>query len=191
MKITFPFLLFILLTGCNKKDRHDALPVQMRYTDLNDLALGFGQQKQLDLDADNQVDVLFSTVLIGDPVLERDRRQYFLGSLFHVSILINDNDQMPVLNAGNIIVAQAMQGYNWYNANSATLAEKIIPMIGSPSWEGDWKNAQHKYIAVRVAKGDKQYFGWVEVSFDTTTEKITLHRAAIAMQPGRSVTAGQ
>jgi hypothetical protein len=194
MKRIFPVLLLVLLIGCDKKDRHDTpppIPVQMRYTKLNDQALGFGQQKLLDLDGDNAADLLFSTVLIGDPVLERDRRQYFLGSMFHVSLLINENEQMPILNAGNTVAAQAPQGYNWYNANSATLAEKIIPMIGNPSWQGDWKNVQHKYIAIQVAKDNQEYFGWVEVSFDTMTEKLILHRAAIAIQPGRSVIAGQ
>jgi hypothetical protein len=194
MKRIFPLLLFVSLIGCNKKDRQDIpppAPVQMRHTNLNDLALGFGQQKQLDLDGDNAVDLFFSTVLIGDPILERDRRQYFAGSMLHVSLLINDNEEMPVLNAGNTIAAQAPQGYNWYNANSAVLAEKIIPMIGNPFWEGNWKNVQHKYMPVQVTKGNEKYFGWVEVSFDMATGKMILHRAAIATQPNRAVTAGQ
>lgn len=194
MKKLIPLLSFVLLIACNKKDRHDAPPpppVQMRYTNLDDLALGFGQSKQLDLDGDNVVDLLFSTILIGDPVLERDRRQYFISGGFHVSQLFNDNEQMPILHAGDPVGAQAPAGFQWYNANAGLLAEKIIPMIGAPNWQGDWKNVQHTYVPIRVAKGNQQYFGWVEISFNTTIEKVTLHRAAIAIQPGRTVIAGQ
>jgi hypothetical protein len=81
-------------------------------------------------------------------------------------------------------------GYNWFNASSVMLAEKIIEEAGPDHWEGNWKNASHKYLAIQLRKDDLRYNGWVELSFKTDTEELTLHRAAITTEPGKTITAG-
>jgi len=70
------------------------------------------------------------------------------------------------------------------------LAEKIIEEAGLDHWEGNWKNASHKYLAIQLRKGDLRYNGWVELSFKTDTEELTLHRAAITTGPKKTITAG-
>jgi len=43
------------------------------------------------------------------------------------------------------------------------LAEKIIEEAGPDHWEGNWKNASHKHLAIQLRKGDLRYNGWVEL----------------------------
>lgn len=184
----------VLITACDKKDTVDQPePVHpvMRYTNLGNLAIKFNEQKQLDLDGDNSMDVLFSTVLVGDPVLRRDRRQYFAAAAFDVSFLFNDLDQTPAFNNGDSIKLTSPAGYDWFNASAGILAEKIIEEIGDPHWEGNWKNANHKFLPVQIAKNNHRYNGWIEISFKTGTEELILHRAAISTEADKNIKAGK
>ena len=193
MKKIFVSLLPVFLIACNKEiSSPPAPPVYptMHYTDLGNVSIKFGQQKVINLDGDNTIDLLFSTVLVGDPVLRRDRRQYYVNAGFDVFLLTNNLEQTPILNSGDGITKNDQTGYNWFNASSVLLAEKIIEETGPDHWEGNWKNADHKYIPVQVRKNNLRYNGWVEASFRTVSEELVLHRAAIATEAGKTVKAG-
>jgi len=84
----------------------------------------------------------------------------------------------------------AFPQYNWYNASSLMIAEKIVSMNTPPYWNGQWKNADHQYLPFFLELSGGNYFGWVEFSFDTNSEKIILHKAAIAKKPAAEVKAG-
>jgi hypothetical protein len=196
MKKYLLLLLPILFMACEKKNRAvqpipiPVSPPQMQYTDLNNTPVRFGQWQMVNPDGDNITDLLFSTVLIGDPVLRRDRRQYFVSAGFDVFLLTDANEQTPLFNSGDKITIANTPGYNWFNASSVVLAEKIIEETGPDRWEGNWKNANHKYLAIQLKKGDLHYNGWVELSFKTDTEELVLHRAAMTTEPGKTITAG-
>ncbi|HEY6505531.1 MAG TPA: hypothetical protein VIZ28_16265 [Chitinophagaceae bacterium] len=190
-------ILFLVLafTACNKKEiiiqPPPQPPPQMRYTNLDNIAVKFGQHKILDIDGNNTPDLLFSTILVGDPVLRRDRRQYYVNAAFDVFSLVNGQEQTPALNSGDAITLNDHPGFNWFNASSVVLAEKIIEETGPDHWEGNWKNADHKFIPVQVRKNDLRYNGWVEASFKTDTGELVLHRAAISIEAGKTIKAGQ
>lgn len=191
MKKTFTLALAVLLLAACKKTK----PVQpfphpvMQYLDLHDESIGFGQIKKIDINSDGSDDFLVSTLLVGDPILERDRRQYYISSSTESRLLQDGNNQSPMLNKGDQVMLQH-PGYNWLEVTSLLLAEKIIPMIGIPSWQGTWKQANHHYLPVQVKKNGNIFHGWIELSFNTALEKITLHKAAICTEAGNTVKAG-
>ncbi|MEI9910200.1 MAG: hypothetical protein WDO71_11255 [Bacteroidota bacterium] len=195
MKKIVVFLLPVLLIiACNDKEIViQPLPThpQMKYTDMNNLSIQFGQHKTLNMDGDHTDDLLFSTMLVGDPIFRVDKRKYFVSAAFDVFLLINGGEETPALNAGDAITIQNHPGYNWFNANSPVLAEKIIEENGPDHWEGNWKNADHKYLPVQVRKNNLRYNGWVELSFNTGSGELILHRAAISLEAGKTVKAGQ
>lgn len=184
----------LLLTACD--DKNIILPPtqihpQMHYTELNNVTIKFGQLKSLDIDGDNTKDLLFSTVLVADPITRVDKKRYFVTASFDVFSLVNEQEETPVLNSGDAITINNHPGFNWYNASSLVLAEKIIEETGPAHWEGNWKNANHNFFPVQVRKNNLLYNGWAEVSFKMDSEELILHRAAVAVEAGKDVKAGQ
>lgn len=190
MKKIFILLLPVLFfTACDDKEITAPHP-EMRYTELNNVPVKFGQHKSLDLDGDNMQDLLFSTVLIGDPIARVDKRRYFVNGAFDAFSLVNAGEETPPLHNGDAITISNPPGFNWYNASSLMLAEKIIEETGPDHWEGNWKNTDHKFLPVQLRKNQLRYNGWVEISFKMDAEEVILHRAAIAKEPGKDVIAG-
>ena len=184
----------LLIASCKKENTNQSPPSsqpEMRYTDLKNVTIKSGQQKSLDINGDNSIDLLFSTILVGDPLFRRDKRRYYANASFDVFSLVNEGEETPVLNNNDSVTIRNHPGFNWYNASSIILAEKIIEETGPAHWEGNWKNAIHNYFAVQVRKNDLLYTGWVEISFTTDTEELILHRAAIATEAGKDIKAGQ
>lgn len=187
-------ILVWTITSCEKENNSKPPPSshpEMRYTDLKNVSIKFGQQKSLDINGDNSIDLLFSTVLVGDPLFRRDKKRYYVNASFDVFSLVNEEEETPVLNNDDSVTIRKHPGFNWYNASSIILAEKIIEETGPAHWQGNWKNASHKYFAVRVRKNDLLYNGWIEASFETDTEELILHHAAIAVEPGKDIKAGK
>jgi len=182
----------LLTTGCKKTTcvcPPDSTDPKMQYTELNDKAVGFNSSYSIDLDKDGRSDFSFSTVLVGDPILRRDYRQYYINSNLYTNCQVNDNEETPVLQKGDKIASVPLEGFHWYNASLVVIAQKIIEENGT-SWSGNWKQVAHAYQPVSILKGDKTYYGWIELSFDMQTEKIILHRAAVAKEADVEVKAG-
>jgi len=194
MKKICSIALAVLLLAACKKERTSQPEISvphpvMQYLDLHDESIGFGQVKIIDINNDGTDDFLVSTLLVGDPILERDRRQYYISSGTTSRILQNTNSESPILTRNDEIKLQH-PGYEWFEVNSLLLAEKIIPMIGNPFWQGSWKNVSHKYLPVQLKKNGSVYNGWVELSFDMVQERIVLHKAAICTEAGKPIKAG-
>jgi hypothetical protein len=193
-KFSVLVVVVLIISSCEKESTNQPPPSthpQMRYTDLNNVSVKFGQLKTLDINGDNTIDLWFSTMGVGDPLFRRDKNRYYANAAFDVFSLVNDGEETPVLNNGDSVTIRKHPGFEWYNASSIILAEKIIEETGTAHWEGNWKNANHKYFAVQVRKNDLLYNGWVEASFKTDTEELILHRAAVATEPGKGIIAGK
>jgi hypothetical protein len=194
MKKYLAMIGVVALAGCDKQKHILPPPAQhpaMEYTALNNVTVKFGQHKEVDIDGNNSTDLLFSTVLVGDPIGRVDKRQYFINGFFDAFSLVNEQEQTPVLNNGDAITIKKQTGFNWYNASSIMIAEKIIGETGPARWEGNWKNADHKYFALQVRRGTLRFNGWVELSFKTATGEFVLHRAAISKEAGKDIIAGK
>jgi hypothetical protein len=80
--------------------------------------------------------------------------------------------------------------YNWYNAPAILLAQRIELLRGTIYWEGRWKNTKHRFLPFYILRNNKRYFGWIELSFNMSAQKVILHQAAVSTEPDKSVKAG-
>jgi hypothetical protein len=183
-------LLFIACKKENTAITPAPLPAhpQMVYTDLQHAAVKFLQSKRVDVDGDGSTDFSFGVLLVGDPILQRDKLQFYVNSGVKRNLLNDDQDQSPVLNKFDSI-GKNHPGFTWWEISAIVLAEKVIDNSGT-SWQGLWKNADHKYLPIQVDKNGKLFHGWIELSFSTSEENLILHKAALSTEQERSVQAG-
>lgn len=190
-KILLAGSIIILLIACDKRPEQpnpgEPHP-QMYYKDLKNTEVGYQKGKPIDLDDDGSTDFLFHVLLLGDPILQRDRMQFYAGSGIGRNLLNDAQDQSPMLSHSDLI-SSTMPGYNWWEISAVVMAEKVITNSGS-YWDGIWKNAFHKYLPIQMKKQGKLYHGWIELSFDTIREKLILHRSAISREEEKPVKAG-
>jgi hypothetical protein len=193
MKINILLILPVLIMLSCEKERIHENPkpvVEMDYIDLSGTEIGFNQSVYLDLNRDNRKDIGFGTLLVGDPIAKQDKMQYLVYSDLYSSLPVDAGENIPMQNKNDLIPVENFENYNWYNASSIILAQKIIPLIGSEYWEGKWKNSTHNYLPVQIQKNGKRYNGWIELSFITDSQKAILHRAAISKKAESEVRAG-
>ncbi len=179
--------LFIL--GSCKKENDIPANYSVEFFDLQNAAVKYQQPVTLDFTKDGNTDFSFGVLLVGDPVLQRDRYQFYVSSRVKTNLLNDTNDESPMLNKGDKIGLNH-EGYTWYEVSAIVLAEKIVTNQ-STTWTGRWTNANHKYLPVQIEREGKLFNGWIEVSFDKTEEKIILHKAALSKFPNVSIRAGE
>ena len=182
----------IAISACHKTPVAAPPPVvpEMDYSNFNDTTVAFGKYFSYDLDHNGIKDFGFFTILVGDPILQRDYRQYRLAVAFQTSLAVDSNEQTPVLAKNAVISAGLPTGHNWYNASDLVLAQKVIGTTEASFWEGSWKNVRHQYVAIQVTRNNLMYYGWLEISFDTVAEKLIVHRAAVCKEAGKEIKAG-
>src|SRR5829696_9178434 len=105
------WLITLLAVACMKKAVDEIPQPQMHYTNLHDVEIGANEYYHLDIDANGTPDFTFHTLLVGDPVLKHDRRQFLAGSKVETNLLNNEQDESPRLRKGDRIMA-AHEGYN-------------------------------------------------------------------------------
>ena len=74
------FLFAVLVLSACEKDNEDNVPKPhpvMQYKDLHNAEVKIGQPQRLDLDDDGITDFNFGVLLLGDPILQRDRLQFY------------------------------------------------------------------------------------------------------------------
>ncbi len=183
----------LLITGC-KKNNH-ITPIitpphpAMQYINLHDVEAERTHAQHLDLDGDGNRDISFGVMVIGDPVLQKDILRFFVSSPDERFLLQDAADQAPVFTKGTAI-GPVMPGLYWYPVSFTTLAEKIIPVNAPPYWQGGWKNASQQYMPFYMYKAGQKFYGWVQLSLNTVTEKIILHGAAFSKEAGKEIKAG-
>jgi hypothetical protein len=195
MKQSFYLLGLILLLAACKKNPPVEVPVpapapQMIYKDFHDSVIRFNRAATFDLDGTGSWDVVFTTQLTGDPLSQQDKWQWLVNSSFDASLPVNVEEQIAVMQKGDEINATNPAGYNWYNASSILLAQKIIGMNAPAYWDGLWKDASHRYIAIQINKNNAMYYGWIEVSFNAATDRLIVHRSGVSQEGGKAVKAG-
>lgn len=185
-------VLLLVLVACKKEVDPAPQPTspEMRVTSFNNITAGRQEPRQFDVDGDGIRDITFGFLLVGDPLAQADKHQFYVSGSFDTFFPVNPAEEMPLLQEGQEIAPGSFAGYNWYNAPAILLAQKTLTVSNPPYWTGAWKNASHKYFPFYLLKGDKKYFGWFEISFDTTIEKTILHRAAVSKLADKAVKAG-
>lgn len=183
-----------VMVACKKEGTGIPLPQpgppKMTYLELGDTTIGFRKSVVLDIDKNGESDIWFSTLLVGDALFQVDKWLWLVNSSFYTYLPVKD-ESIPAMENGEAIPHFSFSGHNWYNASSLILAQKIIPLNGSPYWLGNWKDETHRFLPIQVMRNGRRYNGWIEASFDTLTEKVTLHRAAICDEANKTVFAGK
>lgn len=187
------FITFIIV-GCGKTVPPNPLVEthpQMSYIDLHDTAIVFGKGASFDLDLNGQKDIAFFTQLVGDPIYQQDKRQWLATGSIYTYFPVNTAESIPVMQLMDSIPIKPFSGYNWYNASEIVLTQQIISMNIPPYWTGDWKDVTRRFMPVQIERNNALYNGWVELSFNTSSEKLTLHKAAICMEANKTIKAGK
>ncbi len=188
-RFLFIVLGCLFLLGSCKKENDIPANYSVEFFDLQNAAVKYQQPVTLDFTKDGNTDFSFGVLLVGDPVLQRDRYQFYVSSRVKTNLLNDTNDESPMLNKGDKIGLNH-EGYTWYEVSAIVLAEKIVTNQ-STTWSGRWTNANHKYLPVQIEREGKLFNGWIEVSFNKTEEKIILHKAALSKFPNVSIRAGE
>jgi len=193
-KILFILSIAVIIVACTKEpvrpkpEPPSTYHPEMIYSDLKNAEVYYGKPQFVDVDQDGSKDFSFGVLLVGDPILQRDRLQFYTYSGIKRNLLNNDVDESPMLNKRDSI-SKNHPGYTWWEISNIVLTEKITDYNGS-YWQGLWKNADHKYLPIQIEKDRKLYHGWIELSFDSAEEKLILHRSAISKEEDKLVLAG-
>ncbi|HZF65118.1 MAG TPA: hypothetical protein VEZ55_11550 [Chitinophagaceae bacterium] len=184
-------IILIAMSSC-KKERDTSVGTQepkMQHIQLMDAEVAQGGAKFFDLNNDGRRDFGFKTTLVGDPLLQRDRLLFEVFSGIGSFLLNNEHEETPPLRAGDEI-GNIHLGFEWHEISTLVLTEKHMYNSGEIGWDGIWKTANHRYLAIRLKENNRVYFGWIELSFDKVGEKIILHRAALCREANREIKAG-
>jgi hypothetical protein len=137
MKNTFGALLAIsLLASCKKTvvQAPASAPAaghpQMRYTNLSGAVVRYHQSRMLDIDGDGSHDFLFTVQLVGDGILHIDKLQFLAVSGIARNLLLNEQDESPVLQLSDSI-GDTHPGFNWWEIAQTLLAEKRTGEAGT------------------------------------------------------------
>lgn len=187
----FAAMVIVLFSSCKRIDVEITIPEDMTYVNLNNRTVAFQQGPVvLDLDHNYENDLIFSVWLVGDPMLEQDKRQFRVSSGIHTRLAVNANEETPVMGVGDMIYLSSFNGYNWYEVSSIILVQRVEGMYGPIFWTGNWQTAYHRYLPFQLVKNNQRYNGWVELTVDLEQEKIILHKAAYSNLPERKIRAG-
>jgi hypothetical protein len=185
------FLLVIICCSCKKDDVAVPLPQPaMQYINLQDQEAVQGRALHIDLDGDGARDFSFGALLIGDPIMQTDKLQFFISSTENRFVMEDANYNAPVFTIGQSIAANAKPGCSWYDIAYVMLAQKTTTMQGAVYWQGNWCNQYNQYLPFYLYKKGQRFYGWFRLSMDTAAEKIILHRAAICKEAYTPVSAG-
>ncbi|GAB4092440.1 hypothetical protein [Flaviaesturariibacter terrae] len=192
-KLLLPLLL--LLAACRKNPAPAPPPAgnvtlpAMRVIDLHNAPVRYRQVHTVDLDGDGAHDLVFKCQLVGSPSQQADRYQFCVQSSIRRNLLVNDRDETPPFTEGASI-GIGHPGFNWWEVSHSVLAEKIVS-DNETRWDGLWKTAQHRFLAVQVQRGADRYNGFVEISMDQAGNTLLLHRAALNLSPDVPIIAGR
>ncbi len=192
MQFFYCITALLILASCRKSHGPTPLPIDdMEFSDLNDREIKYkGRPAIIDVNKDNEPDLIFGVLLVGDPLNNLDKTQYRVSSGIFTRLPVNHLEQVPMLRRADTVFLNNFNGYHWYEISSVILVEKIEDLAGTVVWRGNWQTAAKNYLPIQVIRNGQRFTGWVELTVDIANERIILHRSAISKDPGKSVRVG-
>jgi hypothetical protein len=194
-KNIFLVISLMALAACEKPETPTPSPEppsELRYVDLGDYAVQFGGAPRfVDLDQDGEDDMLFGYRLVGDALYRVDKKQWLAVTDISTRLAVNGVEQSPRLRRQDLLPVEPFGGYTWYAASSIILVERVEDLASRIQWNGSFRDANRHYLPVQKVRNGLRYNGWVEISADTSGQRLILHRAAFARTGERPVVAGQ
>jgi hypothetical protein len=174
-----------VIISCQKKNTVEEPPHPvMRYQDFQDQTISLSDPPLfIDIDNNGADNLILSVNVSFNPSTGVTEKRADIICIAGTYIPIMSGTQAPILNYGDKISINEFAGYSWYNAWRAILASKqLSPQPGD--WIGNWNNKTHKYIPFLLDPSGIVRYGWIELSFDSATEKITVHKTGIVFPSG-------
>lgn len=188
------FCLACILVSCRKNPATPDTPpppTDISYHHLKDTVLRWGANPIVyDFDNNQRFDLVFYTELVGDFINKIDKRKYYILSSITTRLAVSPEETVPAL-AKNAAIAPVLAGHEWYELSEVALIERHEDVFGATQWFGNWQNQQKKYLPFQLVKAQQTHYGWVEISTNTATGTLTLHRAAWCTTPNKPILAGQ
>jgi hypothetical protein len=187
-------ILVCIMASCTKNPTQPVAPpppADISYHQLKDTILKWGADPIVyDFDNNQRFDLIFYTELVGDFINKIDKRKYYVFSSITTRLAVSPEERVPVLSK-NTAIAPVMAGHEWYEFSEVPLMERHEHVSGATQWFGNWQNQDRKYLPFQLVKAQQVHYGWVEISTNTATGTITLHRAAWCTTPNKQIPAGQ
>jgi hypothetical protein len=195
-KLYLLLTLAVLASACDDKpEKNNPTPQPvMKYVDLHNREIKLDQEAIIDLDEDGRQDVAFLVYHIGDPIGQQEKIRFTILCSARLAFLVKDEgDQSysPVKSTDDIIHTGNELPYEWWAISETFLAQKVMSETQPPYWEGNWRNANHKFFPYQFIRDGKKYCGWIEMSFDMQQEKLVLHRSATSTVADVDIKAGK
>ena len=190
-------IIFIatLLLSCEKDRDTSYVPdhPQMVYRDLSQRVVNIATPAGIDIGGDARSDVWFEIWHTKDDAHNKDIHRFSVSSGESSRLMVDSTRRKSSIIPGGAIISSAGgNGFAWNAPANPELATRtLVRTAPAPTWEGDWKDANHKYLAVQVTQNGLVYNGWIELSFDTATERVILYRSGISKEAGKDIVAGK
>jgi hypothetical protein len=195
MKYILVVALCISLASCEKNN--DETPPranhpEMIYKNLSNRVVNITTPAGIDINNDGPSDVWFEIWHTHDNAQNSDHHRFAVSAGEHSKLLVNTQHATPILSEGDSLDISQNTNYNWQAPASVDLAKRtLVKTTGTITWEGAWKDVQHKYLPVQINQNNSVYNGWIELSFDTAREKVILYRSAISKEANKDIIIGQ
>jgi hypothetical protein len=186
-KMIFMVAMAFAMSACSKDPT--TLAATVLYTDLHDHTIHVNEMFQADINGDGLADFRVSGKLVGDPLLKTDYHQFYFTTIGNSHTPVNQQEETPLLENGRRIAGDECQDSPWYYA-ALVLTQKVIRDSTPEYWTGNWKKANHGFLALRIIKDGKNHYGWLEISVDQAKEGLIVHRAGFNLSPEQEIAAG-
>lgn len=164
----------------------------MVYRDLHNETIYTGGLTIIDINDDGIPDFRFVEWEYASPGDNAMKQEFFIFTYEHSFTLTDDVSFTTVREKSASIKTAAPEGFEWANVSNVILVRNIKNAgTGSHTWYGNWLNVQHKFLPVQITVQNKIHTGWIEISLDTTTPKLILHKAAWSKEPDTDIIAGK
>ncbi|MBX3241876.1 MAG: hypothetical protein KIT80_12885 [Chitinophagaceae bacterium] len=193
MKQLILISLVLLAIGCKKKE---VIPPPkeetMKYLDLKNQVVRVGERVMLDINNDGIRDFRFGEWEYASPGDNAMKQEFFVFTYDDAYSPTDDAEFSMVMEKDQVITIADPEGYQWANVSQMVLVRNTKHSgTGVHTWTGPWKNVQHRYLPILITIQNKRHAGWIELSMDIETPKLTLHRAAWSIQPEKDIPAGR
>lgn len=120
-------------------------------------------------------------------------------SLNNTSFLIDSFGESPPFSYGFNISSVVPSGYSWEVKQNrfGSCPQNLTGSIYITSYHGPWVGILNQYFPIRLLKNSEYYYGWVEMSTDTSKSlsyplgKYIVHNYKINSIPNEPIWAGE
>ncbi|MEJ2880972.1 hypothetical protein WAE59_06370 [Pedobacter sp. GR22-6] len=186
-------ILAVLVLSCKKKvPAPEQEPVVgAKHVDLSGQFLERDRDLILDLNADGRADLLMKVLPIAFDLNTKTKLtfQVYATGVSRVAVNVTD-ESSPALRKGDQVFFGSFSGYEWFPANPVIIMEKVSS-AEAITWQGAFLSEEHRFLPLQLLQEGKLYTAWLELSTDKPGEKVHLHRAGIALEPGSTIICGQ